>query len=229
MAILQNNKIKASNSNKILLEAKNLSHSFDYDLFKNINLTIHEKQSIAILGKSGSGKSTILNILSTFLKPDKGEINYKDTSVYKKKQKELLKIRREEFGIIFQSHYLFRGFSAIENLEIAKFLSHKDIDEQLLKRLEIDHVMKQGVGELSGGQQQRLSIARVLTKKPKVIFADEPTGNLDKQSANEVMNILFDYINENNAALVLVTHETDLPYMCDKVYKLDDLELKELK
>lgn len=215
--------------NKILLSAKNVTQKFDYELFKNINLDIKEQQSIAILGKSGSGKSTLLNILSTFLKPDVGEVLYKNNNIYNLKNSELLKIRREEFGIIFQAHYLFRGFSATENLQIATLLSGNEVDEGLLKRLNIDYVMKQGVGELSGGQQQRLSIARVLTKKPKIIFADEPTGNLDKESASEVMKILFDYIKINNAALILVTHESDLPYLCDKVYKLDDLELKELK
>ena len=100
---------------------------------------------------------------------------------------------------------------------------------ELLKELNIDHIINQGVGELSGGQQQRLSIARVLTKKPKIIFADEPTGNLDKDTAKIVMDTLFKYIKNNNAALVLVTHENDLAFSCDKVYKLEQLQLQELK
>lgn len=99
----------------------------------------------------------------------------------------------------------------------------------MLKRLDIDYVINQGVGELSGGQQQRLSIARVLIKKPKIIFADEPTGNLDKATAQTVMEALHDYIKQNNSGLILVTHEDDLAMQCDKVYKLENLELKELK
>lgn len=99
----------------------------------------------------------------------------------------------------------------------------------MLKDLKIDHVLSQGIGELSGGQQQRLSIARVLTKKPKIIFADEPTGNLDKDTANIVMDTLFNYIKSNDAGLILVTHEHELAYKCDKVYKLEDLKLQELK
>ncbi|MDS1313986.1 ABC transporter ATP-binding protein [Aliarcobacter butzleri] len=213
----------------LLLEAKNLSHMFDYELFKNINLSLQKQESIAIIGTSGSGKSTLLNILSSLLKPTSGNVVFQSKDIYSLSQNDLLKIRRDDFGIIFQAHYLFRGFSANENLEIAEFLSGEKIDKNLLKELNIEHVINQGVGELSGGQQQRLSIARVLTKKPKIIFADEPTGNLDKDTANVVMNTLFNYIKKNNAGLILVTHENELALRCDKVYKLDNLELKDMR
>jgi putative ABC transport system ATP-binding protein len=213
----------------ILIQAKNLSHEFDYKLFQNINLDLHKKESIAIIGMSGSGKSTLLNILSSLLEPKSGEVIYNDKNIYSIKKKKLLNIRREDFGIIFQAHYLFRGFSANDNLKIATLLSGNSIDEELLKKLNIDFVINQGVGELSGGQQQRLSIARVLMKKPKVIFADEPTGNLDKETAITVMQALNEYIKENDAAMILVTHEHDLANLCDKVYKLENLELVELK
>lgn len=213
----------------VLLEAKNISHSFDYELFKNINLNIHQKESLAIIGTSGSGKSTFLNILSSLLKPTTGNVVFQSKDIYSLKQNDLLKIRRDDFGIIFQAHYLFRGFSAIENLQISTLLSNKELDLKLLEELKIDHVIKQGIGELSGGQQQRLSIARILMKKPKIIFADEPTGNLDKDTANIVMNTLFNYIRENNAALVLVTHENELAFNCNKVFKLEQLSLKEIK
>ncbi|RXJ90349.1 ABC transporter ATP-binding protein [Arcobacter sp. CECT 8983] len=212
-----------------LLDAKNISHEFDYKLFENITFSIQPKESISIIGMSGSGKSTLLNILSSLLTPKSGEIIYNNKNLYDLKKKELLNIRREDFGIIFQAHYLFRGFSASDNLKIATLLSGNDVDQELLKKLNIEFVLKQSVGELSGGQQQRLSIARVLTKKPKIIFADEPTGNLDKDTAQIVMDTLFEYIKENNAALVLVTHENDLAKQCDKVYKLENLQLKELK
>ena len=213
----------------LLLQANNLSHEFDYELFKNINLSLLKKESIAIIGTSGSGKSTLLNILSSLLKPSSGNVVFNSKDIYSIKQNELLKIRRDDFGIIFQAHYLFRGFYAMENLEIATLLSGEEIDNHLLKELNIEHVIKQGVGELSGGQQQRLSIARVMTKKPKIIFADEPTGNLDKETANIVMNTLFNYIKNNDAGLILVTHENELAMKCDKVYKLVDLKLQELK
>ena len=216
-------------NNQPILQANNISHKFDYELFKDINLSLYKKQSIAIIGKSGSGKSTLLNIISSLLTPNIGEVLYDEKDIYSLKSKKLLKIRREDFGIIFQAHYLFRGFSASENLQIAEFLSQETLDETLLDELDIKHVMHQGVGELSGGQQQRLSIARVLSKKPKIIFADEPTGNLDKDTANDVIETIFNYINKNDAGLILVTHEDDLAYKCDKVYKLIDLELQEIK
>ena len=213
----------------LLLEAKNLSHSFDYELFKDINLSLNKKESIAIIGMSGSGKSTLLNILSSLLKPSSGSVVFKSKDIYSLKQNELLKIRRDDFGIIFQAHYLFRGFSADENLQIATLLSGEEVDSNLLKDLKIEHVINQAVGELSGGQQQRLSIARIMTKKPRIIFADEPTGNLDKETANIVMETLFSYIKQNDAGLILVTHENELAMKCDKVYKLEDLKLQELK
>ncbi len=217
------------NQSSPLLQAKHISHSFDYPLFKNIDLTLNQKESIAIIGVSGSGKSTFLNILSSLLTPNSGEIIYKDQNIYNLNDNQILKIRRDEFGIIFQSHYLFRGFNAIENLQIASILSEEEIDNNLLKDLNIDFVMNQNIGELSGGQQQRLSIARVLTKKPKVIFADEPTGNLDNETAKIVMDNLFKYIKDENSALVIVTHEDDIAFKCDHVYKFDNNILKKLK
>ena len=222
----QNKSLMADN---LLLQANNISHKFDYELFNNITLSLEKKQSIAIIGMSGSGKSTLLNILSSLLKPVSGEVLFNNEEIYSLKQDKLLNIRRNDFGIIFQAHYLFRGFNADENLDIAKLLSGQEVDPKLLKDLKIDHVLSQGVGELSGGQQQRLSIARIMTKKPKIIFADEPTGNLDKDTANIVMDTLFNYIKNNDAGLILVTHESDLAYKCDKVYKLEDLVLQELK
>ena len=230
MSETNNNESLITNDvNNTLLEAKNLSHEFDYKLFENINLSLEQKQSIAIIGMSGSGKSTLLNILSSLLEAKSGEILFKNQDIYKIKKNKLLNIRREDFGIIFQAHYLFRGFSANDNLEIATLLSGNEIDKSLLKKLNIDFVINQGVGELSGGQQQRLSIARVLTKKPRIIFADEPTGNLDKDTAQIVLDTLKDYIKRNDAGMILVTHETDLAMQCDKVYKLTNLELEEIK
>lgn len=212
----------------LLLQAKEVSHKFDYQLFENINLNLHEKETIAIIGMSGSGKSTLLNILSSLLKPDSGSVLYGNNDIYTLKNTKLLNVRRKDFGIIFQAHYLFRGFSAEENLDIATLLSENEVDIELLKKLNIEKVLKQGVGELSGGQQQRLSIARVLTKKPKVIFADEPTGNLDKETSANVMDSLFEYTKNNNAGLILVTHEDELAKKCDKVYKVMDLKLEEI-
>ncbi|MBE0515284.1 ABC transporter ATP-binding protein [Sulfurimonas sp.] len=208
-----------------LLSAKNLSHSFDYELFSNISLDLNEGESVAIIGISGSGKSTLLHILSTLLKPQSGEVSLFGEDVSGMNKKRLSRIKRDELGLVFQSHYLFKGFSSLENLEIAAILSKQDIDENLLKRLKIDSVMHQKVTELSGGQQQRVSIARVLTKQPRILFVDEPTGNLDKVTANEVMDIFFEYIKQHGAGMVMVTHDEEIAHRCDNIYKLIDKEL----
>jgi len=208
-----------------VLKAKNISHSFDYPLFEDISFEIKAKEKIAIIGKSGSGKSTFLHILSTFLKPKSGEVFYNGKNLYSLKEKEFIKIRKKEFGIVFQFHYLFNTFSARENIEAAALLSEREIDEKLLKRLDIFDVLNQNIQTLSGGQQQRVSIARVLTKKPKIIFADEPTGNLDKVNANEVMQILSEYCEKNDAALITVTHDAEISKFFDKVYELKNKRL----
>ena len=209
-----------------MLEARNITHSFDYMLFEDVNLKVLPKEKVAIIGKSGSGKSTLLHILSAFLKPNKGEVFYNKKNIYSLNENELINIRRYEFGVIFQFHYLFSTFSALENIQVASILAEKEIDWELLKRLDIDKVINQNIQTLSGGQQQRVSIARVLSKKPKVIFADEPTGNLDRANANEVMKILSEYCEERNASLITVTHDIELAEFFDKVYELKDKRLK---
>lgn len=208
-----------------LLSAKNLSHSFDYELFSDISLDLEEGESVAIIGISGSGKSTLLHILSTLLRPESGEVFLFGEDVSKMNKKRLSRIKRDELGLVFQSHYLFKGFSSLENLEVAAILSKQDIDENLLKRLKIDKVIYQKVTELSGGQQQRVSIARVLTKQPRILFVDEPTGNLDKITANEVMDIFFEYIRRHKAGMVMVTHDEELAHRCNNIYKLVDKKL----
>ncbi|NPA12146.1 MAG: ABC transporter ATP-binding protein [Epsilonproteobacteria bacterium] len=205
-----------------MLVAKNLTHSFDYLLFEDVNLEINPKEKIAIIGSSGSGKSTLLHILSSFLKPQKGEVFIEDKNIYNLSENELITLRREKIGIIFQFHYLFNTFSALENIQAAAILANKDVDEAILDKLGIKHVINQNIQTLSGGQQQRVSIARVLSKKPKYIFADEPTGNLDKQNAFEVINTLFEYCDEEEALLVTVTHDMEIAKMFDKVYCLKD-------
>lgn len=212
---------------EVLLKAQNVGHSFESQLYDSVNLTLESTKTIAILGVSGSGKSTLINNLSSFLKPKNGSVFIGGSDIYSLKSSEILRLRRNVIGIIFQFHYLFRGFSALENLQVASILANQAIDKNLLESFGIAHILKQQIGELSGGQQQRLSIARVLTKKPKIIFADEPTGNLDAETAHSVMEVVFSYVKSQNATMIVATHNLELAKMCDRVFELKNCALVE--
>ncbi len=209
-----------------LLDAQNLSHAFDYPLLQNISLSIGEEEKVAVIGVSGSGKSTLLHILATLLRPQKGHVNLLGADVYSLENKERLAIRRYEIGIIFQFHYLFKGMSGAENIEIATLLSETEPDEELFERLGIKDMLNKRVTELSGGQQQRISIARVLSKNPRLIFADEPTGNLDDETAHIVMDAVFEHIQKVRGGLFLVTHDERIAKSCDRVYRLEHAKLE---
>ncbi len=211
------------------LIAENLNFSYDSPILENVTLSLNAGETLSIMGVSGSGKSTLLHILSGFLKPQSGIVKLLDKDVYQLPQEELLVLRRDEIGIIFQSHYLFLGFSAEENLEVASLLSGQKIDQELLSLFGILEVLPLNIGSLSGGQQQRLSIARILTKKPKIIFADEPTGNLDRETAFNVMQLLFDYVKFTQSSLVFVTHDPILAHKALHAYRLEHTSLKPLK
>jgi putative ABC transport system ATP-binding protein len=211
-----------------LLDATHITHSFDYRLFTDVDFTLDPYESTAIVGRSGSGKSTLLHIFSTFMKPDEGKVTLFGDDLYSLKDDAIEALRRYDVGIIFQFHYLFKGMSAMENIEVASMLSGETIDDAILEKLEIKELMQKKVGELSGGQQQRISIARVLSKKPRIIFADEPTGNLDKETAELVMDVLLDYVKETGAGLLLVTHDEAMAGRCNSVYRLEDKVLKVL-
>jgi len=205
----------------MLISAKNLSHTFENLLYAKVSLSLNKGQSIAILGVSGSGKSTLLSHLSTMLKPMVGVVELFDMGdIYALKESKRLYLLREKLGIIFQAHYLFRGFNTLENLEVGAILAKTNIDMTLLDSLGIAHTLKQNCAELSGGQQQRLSIARVLLKKPTIIFADEPTGNLDKNTAHSVMDSMLRYVKDYEAGLVIATHDESIAKKCNKTYRL---------
>jgi putative ABC transport system ATP-binding protein len=205
-----------------LLNATSLAHAFDYPLFDDISLKLEAGESMAIVGVSGSGKSTLMHILSSMLRPNQGKVELFGEDIYSLSDAELVKLRRNDLGLIYQSHYLFKGFSAYENLEVAAILANQKIDPVLLERLGIERVISQKVTELSGGQQQRVSIARVLSKNPRLIFADEPTGNLDHATADEVMGIFEEYLERNKAGMVLVTHDEKLAGRCTHLYRMQN-------
>ncbi|WP_353661826.1 ABC transporter ATP-binding protein [Hydrogenimonas sp. SS33] len=213
----------------VLLEARGLSHAFDYPLFDHVDLSVHEGEKVAVIGVSGSGKSTLLHILATLLEPDEGRVELLGSDIYALDPKAQLAIRRYEIGIVFQFHYLFKGMSAAENIEVAALLSETEPDAALTERLGIAGVLGQRVTELSGGQQQRVSIARVLAKNPRFIFADEPTGNLDDETARVVMEALYDHVARVKGGLFLVTHDERIADACDRVYRLHDRRLERVR
>lgn len=212
----------------LLIDASKLSHSFDYLLFEDVSLQLESGKSIAIVGRSGSGKSTLLHHLATFLPPLHGEVVLFGENIYKHNVN-IEHIRRHEIGMIFQSHYLFKGMKARDNIAIATMLADQEFPSSLLEQLQIATLMDQKTSELSGGQQQRVSIARVLSKNPKIIFADEPTGNLDKETAKLVMGVLLDYIKRQEGGLVMVTHDHDIAKMCDAVFLLENKTLQPIR
>ncbi len=212
----------------MILSATGVSHTFEHTLFDGLDISLDGGEAMSIMGVSGSGKSTLLNILSTFLLPQRGSVELFGKDIYAIPQKEQLEIRRNELGVIFQSHYLFRGFSGYENIEVASLLSGRQIEDSLLELFGIKDVIYQNVGTLSGGQQQRVSIARVLTKKPKIIFADEPTGNLDKESAGSVMDAIFEYVALSRAVLILATHDRELALRCKYAKRLINKGLEDI-
>jgi putative ABC transport system ATP-binding protein len=209
-----------------VLVAENISFSYNHPLFEGVNIEISPSETVAVVGVSGSGKSTLLNILSTLILPQAGTVFHDGIDI--KYRSDIDEFRRKEIGIIFQFHYLFKGFTALENIEAAAILANRDIDYELIRRLGVYDLLGQKVTELSGGQQQRVSIARVLTKQPRFLFADEPTGNLDSKTAYEVMEIIFDYVKADRRILVLVTHDEKLAKKCDKVYRLENQKFERI-
>lgn len=209
-----------------MLVAKSLSFAYDRQILENVSLELGAGETLSIMGVSGSGKSTLLHILSGFQKPQSGEVMILGNDIYRLSADKLLALRRNDIGIIFQSHYLFSGFNAQENLEVASLLSGEKIDHELLSLFGILEILPQNIGTLSGGQQQRLSIARILTKRPKIIFADEPTGNLDRETAFSVMELLFDYAKLTQSLLVFATHDPILAKKAMYAYRLENATLK---
>ena len=199
-----------------MIKVENVSHSFDVELFKDINFEVLPKESLAIIGRSGSGKSTLLHILSSFLEPDKGSVKILGIDLYKDKNN----LRRKDIGIIFQDHFLINGMTVRENLLIAQNISNNQLDNEMLKKFGVYSLLNKRVSDLSGGQKQRVSIIRVLIKKPKIVFADEITANLDVETRDIVIDIIFKYIEENSASLILVTHDMKIADLCSKKLKI---------
>ncbi|MDD2886993.1 MAG: ABC transporter ATP-binding protein [Aliarcobacter sp.] len=207
-----------------MIKITNLTHYYNRDLaLDNINLEIKKGEFVAIIGESGSGKSTLLSILSTLLKPSSGDIVYENTNY--KNIKNIDTFRRENIGFIFQFHYLINYLSVKENINLANEKASKEEIFNLLKLLGIENLIDKYPNEISGGQRQRVAIARALINNPKVIFADEPTGNLDSKNSLNVFE-LFSTLAKKGTTIIVATHDKELALKADITYEVKDGKLK---
>jgi putative ABC transport system ATP-binding protein len=199
-------------------------------VLKDLDLEVAEGEKVAIIGASGSGKSTLLSIISGMDKPDSGSVLLDGEDLVKTSEKRMAEIRNQEIGIVFQSFELVPSFSALENvmlpLDIARKSGAKETAEAILTELGLGPRIKHIPKALSGGEQQRVAIARAMAANPKVILADEPTGNLDSTTGNKVLEILFEQIKKHNKTLIMITHDLELAKRLDRIVILKDGKLE---
>lgn len=220
-------KIEAKELSKIYGVGENRVAALD-----KVNLEININDFISIMGPSGSGKSTLLHLLSGLDRPTSGSLTYDGRDIYSFNDKELSAFRRRSIGFIFQQFNLLPVLTAKENIIMPLLLDKKQPDEAYLMRLTellgISDRLEHLPHELSGGQQQRVAIARALIAKPDIIFADEPTGNLDSKSGGEVMKMLEDIWKKTGTKLVIITHDRRVAQMADRQYMIVDGVLSEV-
>ncbi|CEQ20262.1 ABC transporter ATP-binding protein [Paraclostridium sordellii] len=214
-------RLKLSNLKKTYGKGESKVHAID-----GINIEIEPNKFTAIIGPSGSGKSTLLHCMAGLDKPSSGNVYLDDIDIYTMGDDKLSKLRREEFGFIFQSYNLIPVVNVYDNIvlpvAIDKKKEDRDYIDALINKLGISNQVNKFPNELSGGQQQRVAIARALSNKPSVIFADEPTGNLDSKTTDEVMDILKMCVMDFKQTLVMITHNEDIANMADRVITIKD-------
>lgn len=212
-----------------MLELKSLKKSYNQgsqniEIFQNLNFSMEKGQRVAIMGKSGSGKSTLLSLISGIIKADNGDIILNSISYNDLQESELNDFRASNIGFVFQNFHLVSYLNALENVilpaKVCNISNPKEKSIQLLTSVGLGNRLEHLPSELSGGEKQRVAIARALIHNPKIILADEPSGNLDNETGNAVMDILFELIKKNNTTLILVTHSKEVASRCEKTYKL---------
>jgi lipoprotein-releasing system ATP-binding protein len=198
------------------------------EVLKGVDIDIQKGEIVSIVGPSGSGKSTLLHILGTLDKADKGTVTMNNTAINDLSGKKLAAFRNKHIGFVFQFHHLLPEFSAIENVCIPGWLAGrkktevKAEAERLLTMLGLSQRVENKPNQLSGGEQQRVAVARALINKPDIIFADEPTGNLDSANAKELHQLFFDLRKEFNQTFLIVTHNEELAQLSDRVLHMKD-------
>ena len=199
------------------------------EVLYNLSLEVESSESVAILGQSGSGKSTLLSLLAGLDLPDFGSVSVGHQDLSKLSQDELSLFRSKNLGIVFQQYHLMSNLTALENvgipLELQKTDNFNSAAREALKLVGLSHRIAHFPAQLSGGECQRVAIARAIVGKPKLILADEPSGNLDDKTGKEVMDLLFRLCKERKQTLILVTHNHDLAYNCDRTLVLRDGKL----
>jgi len=212
-----------------ILTAANLNKRFDdLQVVKDVSLTIKKGEFMGLVGKSGSGKTTLLSILSGLEQPTSGTVSINGTLITDASENELAVFRREKLGFVFQSFHLIPTLSAWENVALPLFPIKMDNEirkkraMKLLSQMEIDHRAEHRPSTLSGGEKQRVAIARALVNHPEIIFADEPTGNLDSETSGAIMNILKHLHKENGLSILMVTHDQDLAASIDRIIRMKD-------
>ncbi|WP_197682246.1 MULTISPECIES: ABC transporter ATP-binding protein [Arcobacteraceae] len=212
-----------------MLEIKSLKKAYhqsstSIEIFKDLNFHVKPGQKIAIMGKSGSGKSTLLSLISGIIKADDGDILLDGTSYKQLEESQINDFRASNIGFVFQNFHLVSYLNALENVmlpaKVCNISNPKEKAKELLKSVGLEHRLDHLPSQLSGGEKQRVAIARALIHNPKIILADEPSGNLDEETGIAVMDKLFELIDKNNTTLVLVTHSKEVALRCEKTYEL---------
>jgi lipoprotein-releasing system ATP-binding protein len=217
-----------------VIQAKGIQKSYGHlQVLKGVDLHIKAGEFVSIVGKSGAGKSTLLHILGTLDLADEGQVRIKNVEVGMLGKKKLSAFRNEHIGFVFQFHHLLPEFTALENVCIPAFIANKSEQEarkraqELLEYLGLGERLQHKPGQMSGGEQQRVAVARALMNQPAIVFADEPSGNLDSTSSQELHRLLFQLRDDFNQTFVIVTHNEELAGMSDRRLEMVDGRIKQ--